>query len=63
MSQAGEEKLLKTLGKLGIDLGITNPGVIEGWFDTDDKDVLDMLSFISTNLTEKNVLTAWEQEE
>ncbi|XP_022913850.2 augmin complex subunit dgt3 [Onthophagus taurus] len=56
------ERLWKTFQKLGIEVGNVRRNVIDGWFDTDNKQLLDFLNFISHNITEDNFLNPIEVE-
>lgn len=63
MSDYNGEDLLKILSDLNIPLLNVSPNVIKAWFDTDDKDLKRLLTWMCTSLSKENYVSPLENEE
>lgn len=63
MSDYSGEDLLKVFSELNISLLNVSPNVIKGWFDTDDKDLKRLLTWMCISLSKENYLSPLEYAE
>ncbi|KAJ8955662.1 hypothetical protein NQ317_011251, partial [Molorchus minor] len=63
MSDYSGEDLLNIFNDLAIRLLNLNPNVVKAWFDTDDKNMKSLLTWMCTSLSKKNYISPLEYAE
>lgn len=63
MTDFNEDCLLRVFKELDVQLLHLNPNVVKAWFDTDDKNMKNLLNWMCGSLSKKNYVSPLEMTE